>query len=222
MKDGDARPSIDPQVASLLERGVEALGLPVSRSQVDALALLVALLSHWAQRINLTGHRDPVAIASRLVLDALALARALPELDAASGLADLGSGSGLPGLPIAIVHPELDVHLVDSRLKRHHFQREARRRLGLERVHCVLGRAEEVEVARSDVVVAQAMAQPEQALEWMARWVVPGGIVALPASEDAREPAVPASMEPPELRPYTVPVTGARRKLWVARSRREG
>jgi 16S rRNA (guanine527-N7)-methyltransferase len=175
------------------------------------------LVSEWAGRISLTGHRDPIEMAGRLVLDAAALSKALPELDAASRLADLGSGVGFPGFPISILRPGLEVVLVESRQKRHHLQREIRRRLHLEHVTPVLGRSDEVEIHPSDVVVAQAMTQPHKAFELMHAWARPGAMVALPASEASDRPDLPTGFENLSLRKYQVPETGRDRKLWVAR-----
>jgi 16S rRNA (guanine527-N7)-methyltransferase len=219
MQDGDSRNQSEIAVYSLLERGLSALGLEADSERVRQLAELVFLLSHWVQRINLTGHRDPVEMTGRLVLDAVALSCALPELASASDLADLGSGAGFPGLPLAILHPQLDVHLVDSRLKRNHFQREARRKLRLSRVHSILGRSDRVDPVRCDIVVAQAMARPERALELMIPWAKPKGLIVLPASQDADEPTCPAPLGEIERRQYTVPETHTRRTLWLARLR---
>lgn len=217
MKDGEPRDQIELAVFSLIERGLIELATPADPEQVPQLTRLVMFVSDWASRISLTGHRDPLEMAGQLVLDAAALSKALPELDTASRLADLGSGVGFPGLPIAILRPGLEVVLVESRLKRHHLQREARRRLGLTRVIPVLGRSDEVEIRSSDVVVAQAMTQPTQALELMRPWARPGGLVALPASEESEAPVLPDLFEDLSLREYQVPETGRVRKLWVAR-----
>lgn len=217
MKDGEPRDQIELAVFSLIERGLIELATPADSEQVSQLTRLVMFVSDWASRISLTGHRDPLEMAGQLVLDAAALSKALPELDTASRLADLGSGVGFPGLPIAILRPGLEVVLVESRLKRHHLQREARRRLGLTRVIPVLGRSDEVEIRSSDVVVAQAMTQPTQALELMRPWARPGGLVALPASEESEAPVLPDLFEDLSLREYQVPETGRVRKLWVAR-----
>ena len=154
---------------------------------------------------------------SRLILDAVALSVALPELRELRSLADLGSGAGFPGLPIAVMNPDLDVYLVDSRLKRNHFQREARRKLEASHVHPILGRSDQVEAVECDAVVAQAMTQPEQAFKLMAPWVRPGGLIILPASEGTSEPPTPAIVDHLEERFYTVPSSGIRRLLWVAR-----
>jgi 16S rRNA (guanine527-N7)-methyltransferase len=221
MNDGDSRVSIEVAVSSLVERSLESLGIPADPDKVQKLTDLVSLLARWAPQINLTGHRDPLDMTSRLVLDAVAMTTALPELGSLSSLADLGSGAGFPGLPIAIIHPHLEVHLVDSRRKRNHFQREAKRRLDLPRVDPILGRSDEVEAIRCDAVVAQAMTQPDRALELMIPWAKPGGIVVLPASEGAESPQIPREAESLEERSYLVPAVKTRRTLWVARMKAE-
>lgn len=207
-------------MGELLDEGFAELGREAPRDQLDQLEALVDLLSQWASRINLTGHRDPEEMTVRLVLDAVALRYSIPELGFAAKLADLGSGAGFPGLPIAILCPALEVRLIESRLKRNHFQREVRRRLGLGRVEPLLGRADELEPAPSDVVVAQAMAQPAQALEWMNRWARPGGLLVLPASEGASKPEVGDLVaELLEQRRYRVPISRTERLIWVGRKR---
>ena len=134
------------------------------------------LLERWSERINLTGHRGALAIAERLLLEAAALSQVLP---AAESIVDLGSGAGIPGLPLAICRPGCTVRLVESRERRHHFQRAAIRDLGLDNAIALLGRAEELEVQPSEGVIAQAMAQPEQALQWMRPWMTADGWLAL-------------------------------------------
>ena len=218
MKDGESREEIEIAVTSLIERGLATLEIPAADHQVSTLAHLAFLVSDWAGRMNLTGHRDPLELARGLILDAAALSRALPELDSATALADLGSGVGFPGLPIAILRPGLEIFLVESRLKRHHLQREIRRRLELTRVICIHGRSDEVEIRPSDIVIAQAMTRPRLALELMQPWARPGGLVALPASESSEMPPLPQGLCDLELREYRVPAKGRARKLWVSKS----
>jgi 16S rRNA (guanine527-N7)-methyltransferase len=216
-EDGESRQETETAVFSLIEAGLTELAVRADERPLAQLTRLVLLLSEWAARINLTGHRDPLQLTAHLVMDAVALSQALPELDTVSRLADLGSGAGFPGLPVAILHPDLEVVLVESRLKRHHFQREARRKLGLSNVVPILGRSDEIEVRPSDMVVAQAMAQPALALALMRPWARPGGWVVLPASAGAEEPQHPEGLVESSLREYVVPGTGRLRRLWLAR-----
>lgn len=218
MQDGDSRDPNEIAVFALIEQGLSALEIAHEPQATQRLTALVLLLEKWASRINLTGHRDALSITTRLLLDAAALSAALPELEEAERVADLGTGAGFPGLPIAILHPETEVFLVDSRLKRNHFQREVCRRLGLKNVRPILGRAEQVEIHPSDVVIAQAMTRPEKALALMIPWTRPGGLVILPASEGTSQPCLPSQLELIVGRSYVVPHTRIHRRVWVART----
>lgn len=221
-RDGE---SINPApIRERIQSGLEQIfgSDSAETAQTEPLTQLVLLLARWAPRMNLTGHRDPLEMTSRLVLDAAALVAALPELEVVSDLADLGSGAGFPGLPIALLRPHLTVHLIDSRQRRHHFQREARRLLGLARVQPRLGRSDQIESQPCDVVVAQAMAQPEEALAMMEQWARPGGLLVIPASDRA-DPAVLQRAgsrrgQPTERRRYRVPFADLDRQLWLLRT----
>ncbi len=178
------------------------------------LAELAQLTARWAERMNLTGHRGAEAVIRRLVLDALALASVLPR---AQGVVDLGSGAGFPGLPLAILHGEWRLTLVEARARRHHFQRAAIRALGLPNVEPLLGRAETLPARPHDLVLAQAMAQPEQALVWMTRWAAPGGHLVIPCRREAPPVPLPAGIVAVAVRPYRVPLGGPERAAWVGR-----
>lgn len=199
-----------------LIQGLEELGVPASPDQLNALLALAERVEAWGRRMNLSGHRTADAIVGRLVLDAAALLAAAPGF---GSLADLGSGAGFPGLPIAILRPEIRVTLVDSRERRHHFQRMVRRELALENVEPLLGRAEALEPRPHEAVLAQALAEPGQALALMRPWAGPGGWLLLPGAEEA--PALPElpGVEAEGVRRYAVPGGGPRRTLWVGRAR---
>lgn len=164
--------------------------------------------------MNLTSHRDGEAVLRHLVLGGLALANAL---DPCSSVADLGSGAGFPGLPIAMLRPETRVTLVESRERRHHFQRTAIRTLGLTNVKSLRGRAESLRASRHPMVVAQAMAKPTEALRIMMHWVEPEGLIVLPGGEHPSPVRPPSEIIPLGLRAYQLPLGGGRRTLWLGR-----
>jgi 16S rRNA (guanine527-N7)-methyltransferase len=201
----------------LIERGLAELALPSdSATQLLHLAFHV---SRWAGRLNLTAHRSAEAVARRLILDSLALARALPE-PCPTSIADLGSGAGFPGLPLAILWPACRVTLVDSRERRHHFQRSALRELRLANVKTLHGRAESLPHELHQIAIAQAMAKPAVALAWLRDWATPDGWIVLPRSEKQPEVQpieIPAGVIGVETRTYDVPLGGPRRTLWIGR-----
>ncbi len=200
------------RLESVIEQGLARLG--AESVSVDSWVRLARFIDRWSKRLNLTGHPDAESIAERLLLEAAALERALPP---AAHIADLGSGAGIPGLPIALLRPQTQVWLIDSRERRHHFQRAAIRELGLENAEALRGRAEELEPRSSDGVISQAFAKPEQAVAWMLPWMAPTGWIALATNPDFPGLSHPELSEG-ELRAYAAP-SGPDRAVWLARAR---
>lgn len=210
-------------VCALLEQGLRELGFPGEVQAAARLAALSELVCDWGRQINLSGHRTPEAVATHLVLDAVALSAALPPFDS---LADLGSGAGFPGLPIAILYPEVEVCLVEARMKRHHFQRAAVRALSITNALPIHGRVEAVVPRASQVAIAQAMGPAASVLDTIRPWARHDGWLAVPASPGSTPPSLeteqnervrPAmSSTAPALQEVTYVVPGGRlRKLWL-------
>lgn len=203
------------RVLRIIQDGAEELGLAGTPSlPLERLAELASLVAAWGERMNLTGHRDAETVARRLVLDALALSRVLP---ASETIADLGSGAGFPGLPLAILRPDSRVFLVESRERRHHFQRQAVRALGLENATPRRGRFDEMQPELCGGVLAQAVAPPDRLLGWMLRWAAPGAWIAVPTGERP-EPLESPRIATQEALVYRVPLGGSQRGLWLART----
>ena len=198
----------------LLIRGFGELETELESHQVDALLRYTAMLAEWSQRMNLTAHRSPEAIARRLLLDAAALGAGFGPV---SSLADVGSGAGLPGIPLAILWRSCRVTLIEPRKKRHHFLRAVVRELGLANVTTKHGRSEDLEPELHSAAVAQALAQPRQALEWMLPWVKIGGLLVVPGSEQPADVPDHSSVVAEGRFSYRVPCGGAVRTLWIGR-----
>ncbi len=204
---------MNESLQALVETGLAELGIEPTSGTVERLAELARCVEDWGRSLNLTGHRDAEAVTRRLVLDAAALVQALPRVPS---YADLGSGAGFPGLPIAILDPDATVVLVEARERRHHFQRHVVRSLGLENVRPIRGRIEEAEPVPSDLVLAQAVAPPGSLVEWMRRWAVPGGLLAVPGGTSPRKVDVP-DLADARNASYQVPLGGPTRTVWIAR-----
>jgi 16S rRNA (guanine527-N7)-methyltransferase len=204
------------QASLLVRQGLEELGLAGPRLDAlsSALGQLADLLAHWSARMNLTAHSDAEAVVRRLILEALALDRELPEV---ASMVDLGSGAGFPGLPIALLHPERRITLVESRERRFHFQRAAVRELQIGNAILRLGRAEDLPPEPHALVTAQAMATPRQAVVWMLPWAEQGGILALPLSVAQPPPGAVEGVGAESVTSYAVPLGGPRRALWLGK-----
>ena len=92
------------------------------------LVVYFQLLSHWNRKINLTSLSDPDEAVDRLLLEPVAAAALLPpDVE----LVDLGSGGGSPALPLALALGVRRLVMVESRVKKAAFLREALRELGV-------------------------------------------------------------------------------------------
>ncbi len=198
-----------------ISRGTEALRVVPPKRILDQLLELAILLSNWAPRMNLTAHRGPEAIAQRLILDAIALFQVLPSFEK---LTDLGSGAGFPYLPIAILHPEREFLSVEARSRRVSFQRTVVRTLGLQNIQIENSRIEDLEPSPGDAAVAQALAEPSQARDYLSPWVRPGGWIAIPGTPESMgsPPANPPGFSGAEVRTYRVPELELERRVWFA------
>ncbi len=100
---------------------LEALG--ISEPARSGLLAYLSLLADWSRRVNLTGARGPAERVATLVTPVLPLVSYVGP----GPVVDLGSGNGSPGLVLALLRPDLEVTLVEPRLKRWAFLREAAR-----------------------------------------------------------------------------------------------
>ena len=110
----------EPGHASALAR------LPLAPEVAAALGAYLDLLAAWSGRVNLTGARTPQQRVETLVADILPAA---PLLEPGE-LLDVGSGNGSPGLVLALLRPDLGTTLLEPRLRRWAFLREAVRAVG--------------------------------------------------------------------------------------------
>lgn len=147
------------QFANLLARYCRQLRVQLSPEQVERLYAHYRLLVRWNERINLTAIRSLEEAVERHYAESLFVATRLPE--GRWVVADIGSGAGFPGIGIAILRPECRVILVERRLKKAVFLKEAT--AGWENVEVFEGDASELAGRQIDWVVSRAVALEELA-----------------------------------------------------------
>jgi 16S rRNA (guanine527-N7)-methyltransferase len=157
----------------------------------EPLARYLDLLAAWSARVNLTAARTAGERVATLVAPVVAAA-GLPE---AGPLIDVGSGNGSPGLVLALLRPDLAVTLLEPRLKRWAFLREAARAAGRPDVQVLRQRHDAYAGPPARTVTVRALALAPADLAALAesggRLLVFGP--APPASPGWREAAGPAS-----------------------------
>jgi 16S rRNA (guanine527-N7)-methyltransferase len=141
-------------------------GVPDAR--VELIARYLELLSGWAKRTNLTATSTPGERVRILVAPVLAGQSWIPGKD----LLDVGSGNGSPGIVLALLAPHLRVVLLEPRLKRWAFLREACRALGRNDIDVRRERLEDYAGPETDCITLRALSIPASALE---RRLRPGG-----------------------------------------------
>jgi 16S rRNA (guanine527-N7)-methyltransferase len=165
---------------SRIARRATKVGAAIPAPLARQLAAYLELLARWNRKINLTGLRvdppDEEAI-DRLVIEPVAAAKFLAPEDRVA--LDVGSGGGSPALPLKLAVPRLRFVLVESKVRKAAFLREAVRELGLEDVRVENRRLEDLEVPAelADVATLRAVRIDRGLTTALGRFVRPGGRV---------------------------------------------
>jgi len=168
--------------SSRLTRRAGRAGLSLPDDLVEKLAAFHALLARWNQKINLTSLADPDEAIDRLILEPLLAARDVPA--AASQFMDIGSGGGSPAIPLKLALPHLELTMVEVKVRKSAFLREASRHLELARTVVETSRVEEL-LARPqlhevfDLITMRAVRIEARMLNTIQAFLKPGGIVLL-------------------------------------------
>jgi 16S rRNA (guanine527-N7)-methyltransferase len=197
--------------AALLRRAVEQIGADVRSELLEALDAWLEGVALYNARIDLTAARSDEELVDLMAVDALVLARHVPQ---SARFVDVGSGAGAPGLALAILRPDLAATLVEPLDKRVAFLRRSIGALAPSRASLptvVRGRGDAlVKQGRTfDAAISRATLPPQ---EWLAL-----GAALAPAGEVW---VLLARGEPPSLEglrvaddiAYRWPLTGAARR----------
>ncbi len=199
-----------PDLERRLRGGLADLSLTLPATTVSRLLDYLELLARWNRSYNLTAVRDPAAMVTRHLLDALAIA---PYVTGRSAI-DLGSGAGIPGLVLAITEPQRPWCLVDANGKKARFLRAAVRELELDHVRVAQQRVEAVR-GRFDCVTARAFASLGDMLQWGGHLLAPDGVwLAMKGQYPQAElDALPAGFTVRDVHMLAVPGLDAERRL---------
>ena len=155
-------------------------GARLDAAAASALARYLTVLARWNRRINLTAfdldHPTDHAI-DRLIIEPVLAAAEVSERDRV--VIDIGSGGGSPALPLKIVRPHLHMTLVEVRVRKSAFLREAVRELALDGVRVEtfrLDRSGRADLNGAASVVTMRAVRPDaDVLDGVAKLLAPGG-----------------------------------------------
>jgi 16S rRNA (guanine527-N7)-methyltransferase len=154
-----------------------------SPEQVEFLCAYIGLLAKWNKRLNLTAldvdHPSDEAI-DRLLVEPITAVQALKASDVR--LVDLGSGGGSPAIPMKIGAPQLKLVMVEAKVRKSAFLRDAIRQLGLLDAEVENSRFEQLLTRpdlheSSDVVSVRAVRPDRQLWNTVLAFLKPGGRV---------------------------------------------
>jgi 16S rRNA (guanine527-N7)-methyltransferase len=210
-------------VRDRIERRARRAGVEISGALAARLAEYVELLRHWNERMNLTALDDKDDGLDRLIIEPLVAVSHVPNEGRAI---DIGSGGGSPAIPLKLAAPALSLLMVESKIRKAAFLREACRRLKIEdvvveteRYEALLSRPELNEV--HDLLTLRAVRVEAHVLRGLQAFVKPGGVVALFRGGGGSD--VPEDLEPPLAWRATYPlVSSLRSRLAVVEKRDVG
>ncbi len=148
-----------------LNLGAQKLGLTLSPQQLEQFHVYYQELIDWNKRVNLTSITDYEEVQIKHFLDSLTVTIAWQQQGkkAELHLIDVGTGAGMPGIPVKILYPDIKLVLLDSTAKKAAFLHHLKRKLELDDVEVIVGRAEEVAHLphyreKFDIVLSRAVA----------------------------------------------------------------
>lgn len=104
---------------SLIESGLERIGVPYDGKMIDDLVKYVNEILLFNPVYKLVGDKDPDEIIIRHVLDsAAAYPVFMEETGSGDTIADLGSGAGFPGIVLSIIMRDRSFVLIDRMTRR--------------------------------------------------------------------------------------------------------
>ncbi len=177
------------QVAGILKRGGEDLGLLLSPGQIEKFSIYLDDLKRWNKKLNLTGLKKDEEIVVKHFLDSLTCAQLIENFD--RNMIDVGTGAGFPSLPLKIYQPGIKLTLLESTRKKTTFLEHLVKSLGLEEVRVVWARAEEwawgKERESYHYVVSRALASLRVTLECTIPFLTVGGYLIVQKGPKAKE-----------------------------------
>lgn len=169
-----------------LINGARALGLSLTREQLDSFQLYYEELVAWNRKFNLTAITEYDQVQVRHFLDSLScllvqdLRRALGQPQ--TQVIDIGSGAGFPSIPLKLVCPQATITLLEATGKKVQFLEHIAEVLNLREVTPLHGRAEEVahdpgHRQAYDLALARAVAELPVVVEYALPFCKIGGLV---------------------------------------------
>ncbi|MBI1826418.1 MAG: 16S rRNA (guanine(527)-N(7))-methyltransferase RsmG [Planctomycetes bacterium] len=178
------------------------LGIPVSPSQLDAMARHYAAMVEANREFNLTRITDPTEAAVKHYADSLAMLRLVEERGwQVASVLDIGTGAGFPAIPLAIMRPEWRITALDGTKKKIDFLSSIAKELNLSNLCPIHAHSDHWKCGTAfDIVTGRAVSKLDEFIPSAVRLVSPSGhIVAyktdpLPEAEQSATSTLPEKL----------------------------
>lgn len=162
-----------------IKKEFEKIDIILSEMQISQFEMYYELLIEKNKVMNLTAITEFREVVQKHFIDSVMIHK-LTKPQKGEYWLDLGTGAGFPGIPLKIVYPEADFLLLDSLNKRILFLNEVIEKTGLEGIHAIHGRAEELAKKQEyrekfDYCVSRAVANLASLSEYCLPFVRVGG-----------------------------------------------
>lgn len=165
---------------------LKELKVELSSRQEEQFLIYYEMLIEKNKVMNLTSITEFDEVMKKHFIDSLCFVKAFPDvmskMSSEDGicLIDIGTGAGFPGIPLKIAFPQIKITLLDSLNKRVQFLQELIRKLELDEIEALHGRAEDYakpELMREkfDICVSRAVANLSVLAEYCIPYVKTGG-----------------------------------------------
>ena len=186
------------RLAARLRLRAERAGLELQPALVDRLCAYIELLQQWNARMNLTALDDGDHGLDRLVVESLAAARHICRRPLK--VIDIGSGGGSPAIPLRLALGGGSLLMVEARLRKAAFLREAVHRLELEDTAVETGRFEDLTTQRPlqgafDLLTLRGVRTGSRELQQLQTFVRDGGELFLFRGAGDLPADIPAPLE---------------------------
>jgi 16S rRNA (guanine527-N7)-methyltransferase len=151
-------------------------GVFVGEKELSSFNVYYETLTNYNNKFNITAITDREEVYKKNFIDSIIF----NEFIDGKNVLDIGSGGGFPALPIKITMPKINLTMMDATGKKCEFLREVVKKLELNNVNVIHGRAEEYAQNENfrekfDVVTARAVARLNVLCEYLLPFLKVGG-----------------------------------------------
>ncbi|MGN1393352.1 MAG: 16S rRNA (guanine(527)-N(7))-methyltransferase RsmG [Succinivibrionaceae bacterium] len=157
---------------NILNDELHKLDYYIHEEDINKLIDFVILLKKWNKVYNLTSISNEKEMLYKHIIDSIVVSKYLHG----EKFIDVGTGPGLPGIPLSILNIGAQFYLLDSKIKRINFIRNAKIELKINNVTPILSRCEDfVPEIKFDVVLSRAFASLKDMLSLCSSYVNTNG-----------------------------------------------